>query len=148
MSKELHITQQQSPHANKNQDHYCRRWISLQTIQDFLQSDQKKSAYGIQISSYIDSGNEYLVISSANKDPFKQDIYRSVSIGMLLSSHLRKKLKFLENNRFQNREVGVTCESCGMKACQERAAEPWKLTKQERYDEVEQTVEQLIASYE
>lgn len=148
LSKELHITQQQSPHANKNQDHYCRRWISLQTIQDFLNSDQKKSAYGIQISSYKASGNDYLVISSANKDPFKQDIYRSVSIGMLLSSHLKKKLKFLENNQFQRREVGVTCESCGIMDCQERVAEPWKLAKQERYDEVEQTVEQLIASFE
>ncbi len=36
LSKELHITQQQSPHANKNQDHYCRRWLSLQTIHNFL----------------------------------------------------------------------------------------------------------------
>lgn len=148
LSKELHITQQQSPHANQNQDHYCRRWVSLQTIQDFQESDQKKSVFGMQISSYIASKNEYLVLSSANKDPFKKDIYRSISIGMLLSSHLKKKLQFLKEPNFTKQEVGVTCESCSMKDCDQRVAEPWRLQKQARYRKVEQTVEHIIASYE
>lgn len=148
LSKELHITQQQAPHANRNQDHYCRRWVSLKAIQNFQASDQKKSVSGIQISAYEDTNNEYLVLCSANKDPFKKDIYRSISIGLLLSPHLKKNLKFLQEDTFEREEVGVTCESCVKKDCAERVAEPWRLIKQERYDEVERTVGEILKSYE
>jgi hypothetical protein len=120
----------------------------LQTIQQFQESDQKKSVFGMQISAYADSKNEYLVLSSANKDPFKKDIYRSISIGMLLSPHLKKKLQFLKETNFPKQEVGVTCESCSVQDCTQRVAEPWHLQKQARYRKVEQTVEEVMASYE
>ncbi|WP_299681860.1 helix-turn-helix domain-containing protein [uncultured Tenacibaculum sp.] len=147
LSKELHITQQQSPHANRNQEHYCRRWVSLKTIQNFITSDQQKSASGIQISSYQNSNNEYLVLSSANKDPFKKDIYRSISIGMLLSPHLKRKVNFLKEDTFEKQLVGVTCESCAVKDCKERVSEPWILEKRARYKEIENTVNNIIKSY-
>ncbi|WP_408040546.1 helix-turn-helix domain-containing protein [Tenacibaculum amylolyticum] len=148
LSKELHITQQQAPHANRNQEHYCRRWISLKTIQDFEQSSQERSAFGIQISSYENSSNEYLVLSAANKDPFKKDIYRSISIGMLLSPHLKRKFQFFKEDTFDKQIVGVTCETCSVKECTERVAEPWRLTKLERYNEVEETVKNIINSFQ
>ncbi|TCP26925.1 hypothetical protein EV195_102267 [Tenacibaculum skagerrakense] len=147
LSKELHITQQQAPHANRNQEHYCRRWVSIKTIQDFENSDQKKSSSGIQISSYENSTNEYLVLSSANKDPFKKDIYRSISIGMLLSPHLKRKVKFFKEDTFEKNVVGVTCESCSVKDCKERVSEPWLLDKKARYKEIENTVKSIIESY-
>jgi hypothetical protein len=31
--KELHITHQQEPRANEMNEHYCRRWISIRTIE-------------------------------------------------------------------------------------------------------------------
>jgi len=148
LSKELHITQQQSPHANRNQEHYCRRWISLKTIQKFINSDQKKSASGIQISSYENSSNEYLVLSSANKDPFKKDIYRSISIGMLLAPHLKRKVNFLKEDTFEKALVGVTCESCTVKDCSERVASPWILEKKSRYKSIEKTVNDIMTSYQ
>ena len=92
LDKELHITQQQAPHANRSNEHYCRRWVSIKTIQDLEKSTNKKATFHIQISSYVDQKNEYLVLSSATPDPFKKDINRSVSIGLLLSPHLKKKL--------------------------------------------------------
>ncbi len=147
LSKELHITQQQAPHANRNQEHYCRRWVSLKTIHDFQQSSQEKSSSGIQISSYENSPNEYLVLSAANKDPFKKDIYRSISIGMLLSPHLKRKLQFLKEDTFEKQLVGVTCESCSVKDCSDRVAEPWRLQRKERYKEIESTVKGIIESY-
>ena len=148
LSKELHITQQQAPHANRNNEHYCRRWISIKTIQDFQKSDQKRAAFGIQISSYENEKNEYLVLSSANSDPFKKDIYRSISIGMLLSPHLKKKLNFLKDDTFTKRTVGVTCETCAVKNCLERAAAPTRLEKKNKYKKVEDTVNQIISAYQ
>ncbi|WP_272148884.1 helix-turn-helix domain-containing protein [Tenacibaculum aiptasiae] len=147
LSKELHITQQQTPHANRNNEHYCRRWVSLKTIEDLEKNAGKKSSYGIQISSYENSKNEYLVLSAATSDPFKDNINRSVSIGMLLSPHLKKKIQFFKEDTFTKKTVGVTCESCGVKNCKERVAEPRILNKQLRNLEIEKTVESILESY-
>lgn len=147
LSKELHITQQQAPHANKSNDHYCRRWISINTIQNLEKSSRKRVTFGIQISSYENSNSEYLVLSSATPDPFKSEINRSVTIGMLLSPHLKKKLNFLKEDTFTKRTVGVTCETCSVKNCKERVAEPIKLEKQNRYKEISDTVDKIIKSY-
>lgn len=147
LSKELHITQQQSPHANRNNEHYCRRWVAIKTIQDLEASKEKKSAYGIQISSYENSDNEYLVLSAATADPFKENINRSVSIGMLLSPHLKRKLQFFNEDMFIKRTVGVTCETCAVQNCKERVAEPSVLIKQSRNREIEKIVENIIQSH-
>ena len=147
LTKELHITQQQAPHANRNNEHYCRRWVSLKTINDLEEVSEKKSAYGIQISSYENSKNEYLVLSAATSDPFKEKINRSVSLGMLLSPHLKKKLQFLKEDTFKKKTVGVTCESCNIQNCKERVAEPRVLNKELRNKEIEKAVENIIQSY-
>jgi hypothetical protein len=147
LNKELHITQQQAPRANRNNEHYCRRWISIKTIQDLEKTSKYRPTFGAQISSYIDQKNEYLVLSSATKDPFKKDINRSVSIGMLLSPHLKKKLNFLKENTFPKKIVGITCETCAVKNCAERAAAPLRLEKKEKYTEIANTVAHIMNSY-
>ncbi len=147
LSKELHITQQQAPHANRNNEHYCRRWTSLKTIKDLEESSNERSTFGVQISSYENKKNEYLVLSSATSDPFKKDINRSISIGLLLSPHLKKKLKFLKKDTFTKKIVGVTCETCAVKNCSERAADPIKLIKENTHNEIATTVAQIINSF-
>ena len=147
LNKELHITQQQAPHANRNNEHYCRRWISIKTIQDLENSSKERSTFGIQISAYENQKNEYLVLSSATSDPFKNEINRSVSIGMLLSPHLKKKLAFFNENTFEKNTVGVTCETCSVKNCEVRVAEPIKLEKRNRHKEIANTVDKIIKSY-
>mgnify|MGYP000610328822 FL=1 len=137
LTKELHITQQQAPHANRNNEHYCRRWTSINTIKDLEENPDKKSAYGIQISSYENSKNEYLVLSAATADPFKNEINRSVSIGLLLSPHLKKKLHFFNNDTFATKKVGVTCQTCSIQNCAERIAPPKILSKKLRNLEIE-----------
>lgn len=147
LSKELHVTQQQAPHANRNNEHYCRRWISLKTIQDLEDLKKSKATFGVQISSYENEKNEYLVLSSATPDPFKKEINRSVSIGMLLSPHLKKKLRFFKEGIFIKKTVGVTCETCAVQNCKERVAEPWRLERSNQYEEISKAVENIILSY-
>ncbi len=147
LSKELHITQQQSPHANRNNEHYCRRWVSIKSIQDLELFKEKKSAYGIQISSYENSDNKYLVLSAATADPFKENISRSVSIGLLLSPHLKRKLQFFKEDTFVNKTVGVTCETCSVQHCKERVAEPIILHKQSRNKEIEKIIDNIIEAH-
>ena len=147
LSKELHITQQQAPHANRKNEHYCRRWVSIKTIQDLEFSKKNRSTFGVQISAYENQNNEYLVLSSATQDPFKKDISRSVSIGLLLSPHLKKKLTFLKNDTFSKKSVGVTCETCAVENCTERAANPTRLQKKNKYNAIAKTVDNIIKNY-
>ena len=118
------------------------------TIKDLEESQKNKKTFGIQISSYENSKSEYLVLSSAVSDPFKKNINRSVSIGMLLSPHLKNKLKFLKEDTFVKRIVGVTFETCSVMNCEERAAESWQLEKEHKHTEIAETVQKIINSYD
>mgnify|MGYP005990133463 CR=1 FL=1 len=147
LSKELHITQQQAPYANRNNEHYCRRWVSIKTIKELEKNNNKRAVFNTQISSYENQKNEYLVLSTATKDPFKKGINRSVNIGLLLSNQLKKKVNFLKEDTFVKKEVGVTCETCSIKNCKERVAKPTRLEKNEKYRNIANTVDKIISSY-
>ncbi|MFV8331601.1 helix-turn-helix domain-containing protein [Flavobacterium sp. GSP14] len=146
IKKELHITNQQEPHANEMNEHYCRRWVSIRTIEESLR--QKKSHFfDAQISSYENSKNEYLVFSSATPDPFKTNCIRSISVGILITPGMKKKFKFMENNSVQKQVVGVTCETCAVKDCLERASPPIHLEQKMRNENTALIVDQYVAKY-
>ncbi|SEE58020.1 hypothetical protein SAMN04487765_3225 [Tenacibaculum sp. MAR_2010_89] len=146
LTKELHITQQQTPHANRNNEHYCRRWISINSIQN-LENSNASTSFGIQTSSYENSTNEYLVLSSATSDPFKKDVSRSISIGLLISPHLKKRLKFANDTSIPTKKVGITCETCSIKDCKERMIEPWRLQRELDFEDFDKTVSTILNTY-
>nr|WP_309758010.1 XRE family transcriptional regulator [Flavobacterium sp.] len=146
IKKELHITNQQEPHANEMNEHYCRRWVSIRTIEESLRQ-QKSHFFDAQISSYENSKNEYLVFSSATPDPFKTNCIRSISVGILITPGMKKKFKFMENNSVQKQVVGVTCETCAVKDCLERASPPIHLEQKMRNENTALIVEQYVAKY-
>ena len=146
IKKELHITNQQEPHANEMNEHYCRRWVSIRTIEESLRQ-QKSHFFDAQISSYENSKNEYLVFSSATPDPFKTNCIRSISVGILITSGMKKKFKFMENNSLQKQVVGVTCETCAVKDCLERASPPIHLEQKMRNENTALIVEQYMKKF-
>ena len=147
LSKELHITQQQAPRANESNEHYCRRWVSLRTLNILAKKPKQGHVFDIQISDYPDSNNQYLVFSSATADPFKKDSNRSVSIGLLLSPHLKKYIHFLDDPSIKTVQVGVTCETCAIKNCKERTSEPHRLLRKKRHKQIENVVNTIMDTY-
>jgi hypothetical protein len=146
IKKELHITNQQEPHANEMNEHYCRRWVSIKTIVEVLKQN-KNHFFDAQISRYDNSNNEYLVFSSATLDPFKKDCLRSITVGILITPGMKKKFKFIDNPLIQKQIVGVTCETCAVKNCQERASQPIHLEQKTRNEKTDVTVQQYMAKY-
>ena len=147
LNKELHITQQQAPHANASNEHYCRRWVSLRTLDSLAKRPKKKHVFDIQISHYPDSNSQYLVFSSATADPFKNKYNRSLSIGILISPHIKKHINFLDDPAIKRKQVGVTCETCAIKNCKERAVEPYQLERKERHKKIENVVENIMDKF-
>lgn len=143
LKKELHLTHQHSPHANETNEHYCRRWVSLKVLKD-ISNSKKDHVFDIQISHYKYDNLKYLVLSSATKDPFKQNYYRSISIGLLIDKQLKRKLSFLEDKNIKTQQVGVTCERCTISDCNIRQAPPVILEQKSKNEQIELVVEDLI----
>ena len=88
-----------------------------------------------------------MVFSSATHDPFKESQNRSISIGILLSPHLKKKINFLNDKNISKKIVEVTCETCAVKNCLERVANPLKLDYQTKQNKIEENVEQIVSIF-
>jgi predicted transcriptional regulator/DNA-binding XRE family transcriptional regulator len=146
IKKELHITNQQEPHANEMNEHYCRRWVSIKTIENAMKQN-KSHFFDAQISRYDNSSNEYLVFSSATLDPFKKDCFRSISVGILITPSVKKKFKFIDNKSLQKQIVGVTCETCAVKNCLERASPPIQLQQKIRNENTDLIVQQYMTKF-
>ncbi|MDF0717093.1 helix-turn-helix domain-containing protein [Muricauda sp. 334s03] len=142
ITKELHLTHQHSPHGNETNEKYCRRWVSIRVLQDIAKSS-KEHLMDVQISHYPSDGLSYLIFSSATVDPFKKDMYRSVSLGLLINNELKKKVRFLDDPALKTYNVGVTCERCDIPDCPVRQSSPTVLLRQQQDLKTDTVVDEL-----
>tara|TARA_R110002167_G_scaffold176104_2_gene375416 strand:+ start:2009 stop:3481 length:1473 start_codon:yes stop_codon:yes gene_type:complete len=145
LNKELHLPNQQSPHANETNEHYCRRWVSLKVL-ELIAISKQDHVFDLQISQYPDDVS-YLVFSSATKDPFKDNQYRSISIGLLMDKPLKRKIAFLEDPKIKRQMVGITCERCAITNCKERKVPPRILEKTKKNKVIEDVVSELTVQF-
>lgn len=138
--KELHLNQQQAPHANATNEHYCRRWIAVKNLVSLKENEKLTDA---QISHYKDSGLSYLVISTSQKNPFSDGTNRSYCLGILLNTNSLKKIKFAKSDRIKTINVGVTCETCSISDCEVRQAPPIRLEKELFNEEMKKSIEKI-----
>lgn len=146
LKKELHLSHQHSPHANETNEHYCRRWVSLKVLED-ISNSKKTHEFNVQISNYEQDDVKYLIISSATKDPFKENHYRSISIGLLINKQLIRKINFLQDTNIKTENVGVTCERCSIKNCKVRQTPAIAIGRKEKNKKIEHIVEELNSKF-
>lgn len=147
IKKELHLSHHQSPRANETNEHYCRRWVSIKVFDDISKS-KKAHEFDIQISNYEGDNAKYLVLASATKDPFKENHYRSITIGLLINKQLERKLNFLVDKNIITQSVGVTCERCIVEDCELRQTPAVFLEKKARNKNLELVVEELNTKFD
>lgn len=138
--KELHLNQQQAPHANSTNEHYCRRWIAIKNLKELKENETATAA---QISHYKDSGLTYLVISTSHKNPFSDGTNRSYCLGILLNSNSLKKIKFAKSETIQSENVGVTCETCSISDCEVRKAPALRLEKENFNESMKKSIAKI-----
>jgi hypothetical protein len=127
MTKEMHISRKHYPHTVRD-EHYCRRWVALTVLNDLADIIQHKEQPRIlckaQKSTYIDTQDQYLVISFAQPMSPTPNLNVSVSMGIYLDDQTREKLAFLQDPLLPSRDVNQTCERCSLFDCRERIAAP------------------------
>ena len=136
IDKELHLNRRHQPHASGINEHYCRRWLSPSMLRE-LQYKQKAAENGklmlpgVQIASFLNTGEEYLCIALAK--PGFPTINRNVGItlGVLLDEQAKQAFKFWDDPAIPRATVNITCQRCPLDNCAERAAEPTVIHRKE-----------------
>jgi hypothetical protein len=147
LTKELHLSGLHNPHRTVLNEHYCRRWISI-TLLEELEKQIAEGSYtrpicGAQRSSYIDSKNEYLLISIARPSKPTPNQSVSVSIGLRLNRQLLTQVKWLNDPAIRTRKVGETCERCSATDCRERMEAPLVLQAENQLQERKATLHKI-----
>ena len=147
LTKEMHIARKHIPHTVKD-EYYCRRWVSLTILQD-LTEKIKLGAGGntickAQLSRYVDSGEQYLMVSFAQQTAPAQHLNVSVSMGIFVNEEARKVIGFLDDPAIRHRLVNETCERCSLFDCKERMAAPVVLNRKHKHEELKKTIKNLL----
>ncbi|MCB9275591.1 MAG: helix-turn-helix domain-containing protein [Lewinellaceae bacterium] len=140
MTKELHLSQIHNPYANEQNEHYCRRWVSINVIKELkarqLASNGETLIANAQVSHYWQTENRYLCLSVAKSDLHEPSRGVSVTIGLLANEQLQQLFRFLNSPALSTRLVHTTCERCGISDCEARAAAPLALERQRRQERI------------
>lgn len=149
VDKELHLNHKHHPHGNGIYEHYCRRWVSIDLLQELaqLKSVGKPSELLIrpQISHYLNTADKYLCITVARPSYPSPNKNVSVTIGLLIDDELRAKVQFLNDPAIPAREVHTTCERCPLENCVERAAEPSIVQKKQQFQQIQERLNKLLS---
>jgi transcriptional regulator with XRE-family HTH domain len=143
LSKELHLSQLHNPYGNVRNEHYCRRWISINIIKRLRAGRQQNPIADAQISRYWETPNEYLCLSIAKPDQEDKKSSVSVTIGVLLTDKVREAFHFLQDEDLKSKEVNTTCERCSMPNCGARVMPPVALEEEEARERIKAVVNQL-----
>jgi len=147
ITKEMHLSQLHDPHANQLDEHYCRRWVSIDLIKR-LRSEKHLSAADLlitdaQVSRYWQSSNSYLCFCIAKPDTDNPENSVSVTLGLLLNRKLQRLFPFLKEPNFKVQDVYTTCERCGIEDCANRAFPPIHLERDQETEKIKAGIERL-----
>jgi len=148
LSNELRLNTRRNPGGYQGNEHYCRRWVSFETInkmETVLKKDKKFNGRtaGVLHSRFHESNDEYLCISVAQKGNLQNNILSSLTVGFQLDETLKQKIKFWNDPKIPVRIVNDTCEKCRLVDCKERAAAPSSADKFEKYNNIEKALKKL-----
>lgn len=143
MTKEMHLSQLHNPHANQLEEHYCRRWLSVEIINRFRRQKGITAIADAQLSRYHGTNNTYLCISMAKASTDAPGCTTSVTLGLLVNDRLRRLFRWLDDPEVRTVEVHTTCERCPISDCKERIAEPVALQALQARQAVQDELDQL-----
>jgi len=128
MTKELHLSQLHSPYKNELNEHFCHRWVSINSLKKVRTSSYKDSdtpyVIEVQKSKYWETDNEYFCLSIAQAKAYEKATPNSITLGLMVTPELRATFNFLKDDQIPQKVVNTTCERCSMPDCDNRVAPP------------------------
>jgi XRE family transcriptional regulator, fatty acid utilization regulator len=147
MNKELHLSRLHQAYANELNEHYCRRWLSINTIKQLRTTQQLdktiKQVWDTQISTYWETELSYFCLTVAKPNTSNPKETTSVTLGLMLDDNVKRLFKFLSDPKLKTKMVNTTCERCSMPDCSERAVPPFFIEKKNEQIEMEKALKNL-----
>lgn len=143
IDKELHLHRRHHPHENGLFEHYCRRWVSISSLQEMTDDGIGQTRIDVQRSHYYGTEDEYLCITLARTGYPHPSQNVSLTLGFLVNDKMRETIAWHDDPAITAIEVNTTCERCPITDCQERAAEPIIVTKREKYQRIKAALREL-----
>ncbi len=152
LSKELRLNTKDNPGGYQTDEHYCRRWAAIKSLQNLSKKIKKNKNYfknhvEILHSKFASSGEEYIAISVAKRRKLNPNELYSVTIGLLIDDNLREKIKFVDDTNIKKSVVNDTCEMCPIPNCKERVAPPTSLERIKNVTKVKDELKNLIERF-
>lgn len=146
ISNELHINGAQTPHANQVYQTYCRRWGGIKALASLEKTTLEKGQRNIQVqrSRFHNTSKEYLVVTISRHFYPTPNVDTCVSIGFSMTNTFKEKVLFWDDPAIPQYEVNITCETCSLKDCNDRAAESSIIQKELDTKSIISTIDNLL----
>jgi hypothetical protein len=150
LTKELNMSRMLVPHGIGLNEHYCRRWLSIELLKKLakMQKPGKSKAplVGAQRSRFIESDAEFFVITLARSLALTEGTNSSISLGFLIDDTFKQTVRFWNDPAVPRVDVNETCERCGLSRaqCRDRVAPPAIYRKQQEQKTREEILRQLV----
>ena len=148
LTKEVRLNIKQNPAGYQTNEHYCRRWVSIEMLKKMkeeligVDSNGKLKAGTIH-SKFHNTDDEYLNFSVVQQNILDKNTFTSVTIGFQINDLLKKKINFWNDVDIPFRIVNETCEMCDVANCKERVSEPISLGRIQKSLNIESAIKRL-----
>jgi len=146
ITNELHINGAQTPHANQVYQTYCRRWGGVRGLaalgEDSIEAGEQN--INVQRSKFYNTQKEYFVVTIARHFYPTPNVDTCVSIGFSMTNTFKEKVSFWNDQNIPKHEVNITCETCEINDCNDRAAEPRVIQKELDAKRISDAIDNLL----
>jgi len=121
ITEELHLGKLHHPHGVSLREHYCRRWITIELLEEVAKVDSAADYFvGGQFSQMEADGGRYFALSMARKRTTDAEVNSCFTLGLAMNEQFNRKINFGDDQKIEGKMVGRTCERCPLQDCNER----------------------------
>lgn len=132
--KQLNMDQLIVPSGIGVDQHYCRRWLSVQLLREMPHDSDQAALFdrpyvGVQLSEFLESHDRFLCMGFARPLVLSPTVNSSVIVGFRVDSDLNNAIRFATDPAIPRVIINETCERCPLtdEQCHLRGAPPTHL---------------------
>ena len=146
LTKTFNLSRVPVPHGVAADEHYCRRWPSMQALAELDRRQARAAGRGetdngpvivaqrqhfVEETAGESAGGDFFVVSIARPLALRPGVNSAVSLGLRLTRATKRRVQFWDDPSLPRVDVSLTCERCPIADCRVRAAPPTVLRQQE-----------------
>ncbi len=145
ITEELHLGKLHHPHGVSLREHYCRRWITIELLEEAAKSKDSSDYFvGGQFSEMEADGGRYFALSMARKRTTDAEVNSCFTLGLAKNDKFHEKINFGDDQKVEAKEVGRTCERCSISDCKERVVPALIFAQKEERVQKLSVIEEII----